>query len=195
MGNKFSSENAERFARQVGETMRRTMQKRKMSLQELADITEVSKLTLGKVERGESNSSFYVFFKIANALSIPISVLFKEDKEVLISRKNIGDNVVSANGACTFQSISDTSNSGLVEIHRAFLKPNSEYSPDAHQIGVIEYVTVMSGELQVKIKDDYHHLYEYDSIKFNGNLEHTFINPTNSISVLHFVMTYTKASS
>jgi transcriptional regulator with XRE-family HTH domain len=195
MGNKYNTKDVEKLARQVGETLRRIRQDRKMSLQELADITEVSKLTLGNIERGEANPSLSVIWKIANGLTIPISSLLKEDKEVLVLRKNEGNNVVSANGACTLQPIFDASNYGSVELHRAFLKPNSEYSPGAHQVGVIEYVTVMEGELKIKIQDDYHHLYEYDSIKFNGDLEHAYINPTNSVTVLHFVMTYTKPNS
>ncbi|MBU8906144.1 helix-turn-helix domain-containing protein [Desertibacillus haloalkaliphilus] len=186
------SNDAEKLARQVGDTLRRIRHDRKMSLQELATITEVSKLTLGNIERGEANPSLSVIWKIANGLTIPISTLLNEDKEVLVSRKNEGNDVVSTNGACTLQSIFDTSNYGSFEIHRAFLEPNSEYSPGAHQIGVIEYVTVMEGELKIKIQDEYHHLYEYDAIKFNGDVEHAYINPTDSVTVLHFVMTYTK---
>ncbi|MCP8617555.1 helix-turn-helix domain-containing protein [Salirhabdus salicampi] len=195
MGKTNHSKDAERLARQVGETLRRIRQERKMSLQELADITDVSKLTLGNIERGEANPSLTVIWKIANGLTIPISLLLNEGKEVLVSRKNEGNNVVSTNGACTLQPIFDTPNYGSFEIHRAFLKPNSEYSPGAHQMGVIEYVTVMEGELKVKIEDEYHHLYEYDSIKFNGDVEHAYMNPTNSVTVLHFVMTYTKPTS
>lgn len=184
--------NVEKLAKQIGETLRKIRLERKISLQELAELTEVSKLTLGNIERGEANPSLAVIWKIANGLTIPISALLNESNEVVISRKNEGNKVVSANEACTLEPIFDTSSYGSMEIHRAFLKPNSEYCPGSHQLGVVEYVTVMKGEIMIKVQDEKYHLYEYDSIKFNGDFEHTYINPTNSETVIHFVMTYTK---
>ncbi|MFC0560194.1 helix-turn-helix domain-containing protein [Halalkalibacter alkalisediminis] len=193
MNSKDNGNQVEKLAKQVGETLRRIRQERGMSLQELATITEVSKLTLGNIERGEANPSLSVIWKIANGLRFPISALLNEKQEVVVSRKNRGNKVVSANESCTLEPIFDSTNYGSLEIHRAFLKPNSEYSPGAHQAGVIEYVTVMKGELKIKIQDDYYHLYEYDSIKFNGDRVHAYMNPTDFETVLHFVMTYSNS--
>nr|WP_257350936.1 XRE family transcriptional regulator [Pseudalkalibacillus decolorationis] len=193
MDNNHKMNDAERLAKHVGSTVRKIRQERGISIQDLAEMTEVSKLTLGNIERGEANPSLTVIWKIANGLSIPISALLNENQEVEISRKNKGNKVLSANEACTLEPMFEVSNYGSSEIHRAFLKPNSEYCPGSHQSGVIEYVTVMAGELKVKIEDDYYHLNEYDSIKFNGDKEHAYINPTASTTVLHFVMTYTNS--
>ncbi|WP_332633620.1 helix-turn-helix domain-containing protein [Halalkalibacter flavus] len=184
---------AERLAKQVGLTLRKIRQERGLSLQQLADLTTVSKLTLGKIERGEANPSLSVIWKIANGLEIPISLLLNEDSDIKISRKHKGNKVVSANEACTLEPMFDVSTFGSSEIHRAFLKPRSEYNPGAHQLGVVEYVTVMTGELLIQIDGESFHLYEYDSITFNGDKEHTYINPTDRTTVLHFVMTYSKS--
>ncbi|WP_096186539.1 helix-turn-helix domain-containing protein [Evansella halocellulosilytica] len=183
---------AEKLAKQVGETLRKIRQDRGMSLQGLAEMTEVSKLTLGKIERGEANPSLSIIWKIANGLTIPISALLKEQQEIVISRKNNGNKILSANEACTLEPIFDSGHYGSMEIHRAFLKPNGEYSPGPHQSGVIEYVMVMKGELIIKIEDNTYHLKEYDSIKFHGDRNHAYMNPTRSETVLHFVMTYSK---
>ncbi|WP_431309001.1 helix-turn-helix domain-containing protein [Halalkalibacter lacteus] len=184
---------AEKIAKQVGETLRKIRKERGMSLQQLAETTDVSKLTLGNIERGEANPSLTVIWKIANGLSIPLSFLLQENEEVKISRKHRGNKVLSANEACTLEPMFEGTHHGSSEIHRAFLKPNSEYKPGAHQLGVTEYVTVMSGEVKIKIEDEYYHLYEYDSIKFSGDKKHAYINPTSSTTVLHFVMTYSNS--
>ncbi|KIL49236.1 helix-turn-helix domain-containing protein [Jeotgalibacillus soli] len=181
---------AEKLAKQVGSTLRRIRKNKGLSLQELAQLTDVSKLTLGNIERGEANPSLSVIWKIANGLSIPISVLLNENQDVLISRKHEGNKILSANEACTLEPMFNVPHYGSSEIHRAFLKPNSEYSPSAHQTGVVEYVTVMEGEVKIKIEDECYHLFEYDSIKFNADRKHAYINPTSSTTVLHFVMTY-----
>ncbi|SDI48043.1 helix-turn-helix domain-containing protein [Alteribacillus bidgolensis] len=185
--------NAETLAKQVGSTLRKIRQERGMSLQELADRIEVSKLTLGKIERGEANPSLTVIWKIANGLSIPISVLLSEEQHVKISRKNTGNKVVSANEACTLEPMFNVSHYGSIEMHRAYLKPNSEYFPGSHQSGVVEYVTVMEGEVKINIEGEMFYLNQHDSIKFNGDREHAYINSTASTAVLHFVMTYANA--
>ncbi|MDT8858668.1 XRE family transcriptional regulator [Alkalihalobacillus sp. MEB130] len=184
---------AEELAKRVGLTLRKIRQERELSLQQLAEVTSVSKLTLGKIERGDANPSLAIIWKIANGLKIPISLLLNENNEIKLSRKHEGNNVLSANEACTLEPIFDLPTYGSSEIHRAFLKPKSQYSPGAHQLGVIEYVTVMAGELIIHIEDEEYHLYEYDAIKFQADKVHTYVNPTEQTTVLHFVMTYTKS--
>ncbi|TDL32754.1 XRE family transcriptional regulator [Jeotgalibacillus sp. S-D1] len=184
----------EKLAKQVGLTLRGIRKIRGISLQELAEITDVSKLTLGKIERGEANPSLTVIWKIANGLAIPISSLLTEKKDVVISKKNEGNKVLSANEALTLEPMFNTSGYGSIETHRAFLKPQSEYLADAHQPGVIEYVTVMEGNVQVKVQDDLYELEQYDSIQFHADQPHGYINTHSQPAVLHFVMIYTDHS-
>lgn len=184
----------EKLAKQVGLTLRGIRKIRGISLQELGEITDVSKLTLGKIERGEANPSLTVIWKIANGLSIPISSLLTEKKDVVISRKNEGNKVLSANEALTLEPMFSTSSYGSVETHRAFLKPHSDYLAEAHQPGVIEYVTVMAGTIQVKVQDAFYELEQYDSIQFHADQPHGYLNPSPEPAVLHFVMMYTDYS-
>ncbi|MDO6654301.1 helix-turn-helix domain-containing protein [Anaerobacillus sp. 1_MG-2023] len=174
-------------------TLRAIRKKREISLQELATLTDVSKLTLGKIERGEANPSLTVIWKIANGLSIPISSLLAEKEEVVISRKNVGNKVLSSNEALTLEPMFTDSGYGSLETHRAFLEPMGEYYADAHQEGVIEYVTVMEGRATVQVQEQTYELNTYDSIKFRADQKHGYLNPNSEGAVLHFVMIYTNA--
>ncbi|TKD72114.1 helix-turn-helix domain-containing protein [Pseudalkalibacillus hwajinpoensis] len=193
MSNKELKE-AEKLARQVGITLRGIRKERSISLQELAELTEVSKLTLGKIERGEANPSLTIIWKIANGLAIPISTLLAETQEVVISRKSEGNKVLSANEALTLEPMFTNSGYGSIETHRAFLKAGGEYVADAHQDGVIEYVTVMEGSVKVQVQDQLYELETFDSIKFNANQKHGYLNYGSTPATLHFVMIYTKAT-
>jgi transcriptional regulator with XRE-family HTH domain len=186
-------DDAKKLVKQVGINLRKLRQERGISIQELAEATDVSKLTLGNIERGEANPSLAILWKLANGLTVPLSALISVEHEVSISRTNSGKKIISENDACTFEYMFDDTSYGSIEIHRATIKPNSEYkySSGAHQPGVIEYMTVMKGELKIKIEDDYFHLNEYDAIKFDGDKDHTYINSTDTEAVLHFVMNYT----
>ncbi|MFI8684953.1 helix-turn-helix domain-containing protein [Rossellomorea sp. NPDC077527] len=181
----------EKLAQHVGATLRNIRKDRGLHLQDLAEITGVSTLTLGKIERGEANPSLTIIWKIANGLSIPISALLVEKQEIQISRKNEGNKVISANDSLTLEPMFTSSGYGSLETHRAFLKPESEYCADAHQPGVIEFVTVMEGSVCVKVEDEVFELGQYDSIKFHADKEHSYINKNATEAVLHFVMIYT----
>ncbi|CDQ20296.1 helix-turn-helix domain-containing protein [Halobacillus karajensis] len=181
---------AGKITQQVGMTLRGIRKSQGMSLQELAERTDVSKLTLGKIERGEANPSLTVIWKIANGLSIPISALLAEKQEVVLSRKNEGNKVLSGNENFTLEPMFTNSGYGSLETHRAFLKPGGDYFAEAHQPGVIEYVTVMEGSVTVHIQEKTYELNTYDSIKFNADQRHGYINTSSLPAVLHFVMIY-----
>ncbi|MYL39639.1 helix-turn-helix domain-containing protein [Halobacillus litoralis] len=182
---------AEKLARQAGVTLRRLRKGKQLSLQDLADLTSVSKLTLGKIERGEANPSLTVMWKIANGLQIPLSTLLAEEQEIVISRKHEGNKVLSADESLTLESVFSTRGFDAIETHRAFLKPGTEYITDAHQSGVVEYITVMEGRARIQIQDDFYDLETYDAIKFRADQLHGYHNPCEEPAVLYFVMMYT----
>ncbi|HAU32993.1 MAG TPA: transcriptional regulator, partial [Lysinibacillus sp.] len=57
---------------QVGMNLREIRKNKRMSLEELASISNVSKLTLGKIERGETNPTVNILWKICRGLHIPL---------------------------------------------------------------------------------------------------------------------------
>ncbi|QHT46276.1 XRE family transcriptional regulator [Halobacillus sp. ACCC02827] len=186
-------ENPETFAKHVGKKLRNIRKEKEMSLNDLAEKTQVSKLTLGKIERGEANPSLTIIWKIANGLAIPITALVADSKEVVISRKQEGRKVLSADESLTLEPMFTNSGYGSLETHRAFLKPDSFYTAEAHQPGVIEFVTVMEGAAEVVVGEEVYPLNVHDSIKFHADQPHGYRNRGKEEAVLHFVMIYTKA--
>ena len=71
---------------QVGQLLRQIRNEQKLSLEELAQKTGVSKLTLGKIERGETNPTLAVIWKITKGLSIPLSRLMVVGEPVAVAR-------------------------------------------------------------------------------------------------------------
>ncbi len=70
---------------QVGQLLRQIRNEQKLSLEELAQKTGVSKLTLGKIERGETNPTLAVIWKITKGLSIPLSRLMVVGEPVAVA--------------------------------------------------------------------------------------------------------------
>ncbi len=66
---------SEEMMKKVGNELRKIRTQREFTLDELADRTGVSKLTLGKIERGETNPTLGVMWKITTGLNIPLTKL------------------------------------------------------------------------------------------------------------------------
>ncbi|WP_408006883.1 helix-turn-helix domain-containing protein [Pseudalkalibacillus sp. A8] len=187
MNSKTSWEDGD-AGKRIGTNLRQFRKNKGISIEALAKQVGVSKLTLIKIESGEGNPTLSVIWKIANGLNVPITTLLSIESDVSVARKEKGLQLASSNEVLVAEPLFHSR--GLMELYRGYLQPDSEYLSEAHQSGVMEYVTVMSGQLIIEVDGDTYHLEEHDSIRFAGNRPHKYINPTASLSILHFVISY-----
>jgi XRE family transcriptional regulator, regulator of sulfur utilization len=172
----------------IGSNLRQFRVSKGISIEALAKQIGVSKLTLIKIEHGEANPTLSVIWKIANGLQIPITALLSIESDVSISRKKDGLKLISSNDVFVVEPMFRSY--GLMELYRGYLQPHGEYVSEPHQPGVMEFVTVMSGQLTVEVDGETYHLDEYDSIRFKGDRPHRYTNPSSSLTILHFVISY-----
>ncbi len=178
----------ENVGKRIGANLRQFRTNKGISLESLANQIGVSKLTLIKIEGGEANPTLSVMWKISNGLNVPISALLSIESNVSIARKKDGLKLSSFNDVLVAEPLFHSH--GLMELYRGYLQPRGEYFSEAHPRGVVEFVTVMSGQLIVDIDGDTYHLYEYDSIRFKGDSSHKYTNPSSSLTILHFVISH-----
>jgi transcriptional regulator with XRE-family HTH domain len=65
----------ETFIENLGVHIRQIREKKNLSQQSLADISDLPKTTIGRIERAEINTTIRTLVKIANALEIEITDL------------------------------------------------------------------------------------------------------------------------
>ncbi|WP_371362612.1 HTH-type transcriptional regulator SutR [Sporomusa rhizae] len=174
--------------RYVGANLRQFRTNRGISMDVLAKQIGVSKLTLINIERGEANPTLSVIWKIANGLKVPITALLSIDSEVSISRKKDGMKLISSNDVFVAEPLFRSH--GMIELYRGYLQPHGEYLSEAHQQGVMEFITVMSGRLTVEVDGETYKLDDYDSIRFKGDRPHKYVNPSSDLAILHFIISY-----
>ncbi len=61
---------------QLGEKIERERKKRKMTQEDLAAKVKVQTATISNIERGETDTSVYTVYKIAEALKMHVKELF-----------------------------------------------------------------------------------------------------------------------
>ncbi|MBM7646664.1 transcriptional regulator with XRE-family HTH domain [Scopulibacillus daqui] len=180
------------LAEQVGCKLRQIRNEKKLSLNELAEMTDVSKLTLGKIERGEANPTLAIMWKIAKGLSVPLTALLNLEEKVSISRAGEGDKLESSNGDWTVEPIFSNLKYGVSELYRVCIKPQGENTEQHHE-GAIEVATVMSGSIDIYVEGCKHHLNTFDSIRFQADSKHTYMNPNDFPVILLCTLSYPRA--
>lgn len=174
---------------QVGAVLKKLRKERKLSLDDLAERAGVSKLTLGNIERGETNPTIGVLWKVSKSLSIPLMALFAAENSVNVSRAGKGLSIGGDDETWVIEPIFQNANDEL-EMYRAYLQPNSVYDPEKHHLNTTELVTVMSGSVSIQINEASYMLNTFDAISFHADDKHSYTNPTDDVVVLHILLKY-----
>lgn len=174
---------------QIGAALKKYRKEKNMSLDDLAELTGVSKLTLGNIERGETNPTLAIIWKISKGMSLPLFALFQTEEPVNLYRAGEGLRFSNDQKNWIIEPIFKNASSDI-EMCRAYLQPNSSYHPEGHHVNTTEIATVMTGSIEIQVKDEIYTLNQYDTISFRADCPHSYTNHTNSEAVLHISLKY-----
>ncbi|MEB2292215.1 XRE family transcriptional regulator [Priestia megaterium] len=180
----------EEMIKKVGSELRKIRVQNHLTLDELAEKTGVSKLTLGKIERGETNPTLGVMWKITTGLNIPLTKLVSVEPSVSLSKCGEGFSLKGPDEAWKIEFMFQNQMDSTIEMYRAFLTPLATYCPEPHHKGLIEIATVMEGRIEIKIEEELYELKQFDSIKFEGSHVHSYKNLEDRPAVLHLLVKY-----
>lgn len=178
------------LGQQIGRTLKHMRINKQMSIESFSKQIGISKLTLINIEKGDANPTLSVIWKIANGLGVPITTLLSMDSGISIAKHQSGLKLTSNLDAAIFVAEPLFESRGSVELYKGYLKASSTYESEAHAFGVVEYVTVLKGSLIIAIDGEQHHLDLFDTMRFSADRDHQYINPTDELTILHFVISY-----
>ena len=146
---------------------------RRLSLQELSDICGVSKSMLGEIERGASNPTIHVLWKIAAGLKVPftrlttalspaVQLVRAEERQGFLQGDRYTCNTV-------FQYDPNTRTEIYFESFEAGGRLDSEGHP-----GVWETLLVQSGTLSLQVAGESYALKAGDAIRFDASEPHSY---------------------
>ncbi|MCC7103700.1 MAG: cupin domain-containing protein [Chloroflexi bacterium] len=162
----------------LGERIRLRRLQRRLSLDELALRSGVSRSMISSVERGKKVPTVVVLSRIATALDASIARLLGEERSarVVLLRREQQD-VVRDESGLERRVLSPVLPSVEFVLVRGLIPPGVTaglFRP--HAPGTREYLAVESGELRVTIDSEEHRLMAGDSLYFAGDCFHGVAN-------------------
>ncbi|WP_426703709.1 helix-turn-helix domain-containing protein [Staphylococcus shinii] len=175
----------------IAENLRLFRKQNGYSLEYLSVLTEVSKTMLGQIERKESIPSITTLWKIANGLKVSFAEL-TQDNEEFVKKITIHDiqPLTSSEDKYSIYPYFKFDIAKKFESHMVIIEPGGTVNGEPRGSSANEYITVFDGTLTLVLGDERVVVKKDESIKFNGNLFHKYLNEHDSTLRLNMIIHY-----
>lgn len=174
----------------VGANLKSIRKKRQLTLENLSKLTDVSISMLGEIERGLTNPTITVLWKIADGLKVPFTDLINEEKPpVSVVHNKDAHTIIDEVGFKLF-SLFNFDPIKKIEMYYKTLEPGSSYESKGHLAGIEEYIMICDGTMNLQIGDKNYILNKGDAINFKGNSYHCYKNEGNTILSAYMILYY-----
>ncbi|NLY85719.1 MAG: helix-turn-helix domain-containing protein [Tissierellia bacterium] len=175
----------------VATNLKKIREKNKLSLDNLSELTGVSKSMLGQIERGESNPTLQTIWKIATGLKISLTSLIVATKpEAEIIKKSNISPIVADGGKFRIYPIFPFDYEKRFEVLNIELEPGASSISEPHDEYTEEYVLVLEGEFTVKIDGDIYKVGAGDAIRYRADRAHGYYNLSDNLTRISMVIYY-----
>jgi XRE family transcriptional regulator, regulator of sulfur utilization len=171
---------AAEMARRVAEVLRKLRADRRLSLDDLAARSGVSRAALSQIEGARTNPTLAVLWKIAVGLHVPFHDLLgpSEQQDVRLLRAGDAPPLKSGDGRMESRLLSPGGSAADVEVFDLRFQPKAAHKSDPHGKGTTETLVVLTGSLRLHVEGSEHELGTGDSVFFRADVPHTYENPT-----------------
>ncbi|MGX7013982.1 helix-turn-helix domain-containing protein [Vagococcus silagei] len=173
---------------QMGKNLRDLRKNKGLTMEQLANLSGVSGITISNLENGRSNPTINVLWKLAEALDITLTQLVGYAQPTTEVSKLETTHFIS--DLATGWLIQPVFQEDKIDVFRVCLKAKATHQERHQSKNTTEVITVMKGSLLLKVGNQTYRLDEYDSINFDSGLAHDYINDTNEDILLNIVVKY-----
>lgn len=178
---------------QMGTRVRALREAMGMSLRDLAEKCGVSAAMLSQVERGETSPTLAVATKVAEGLELTLSQLLRLDEAHHVVVIRAKDRRRLRHAGHRVEELTPPLPGQRADVSLHSLSPGASTGgagdPPIHEPGSRETAVVLTGAVILVIDGQSHQLRQGDSVTFDADLSHRFINqadevPTTLIAVV-----------
>lgn len=173
----------------VGQRIRFLREERDLSIRALARASGLSANALSMIERGRSSPSVSTLYKVAGALGVPITALFRSE----LVRSDIVYRKAAARTRMPFtrglwEGLGGEQFAGPVEPFALTLESGSNSGPYPIIHSGHEFVLCLRGQLEYTVENQQYLLEPGDSLLFTSRLQHRWRNPGSTVTNAIFVL-------
>ena len=161
----------------IAENLKTLRSERNLSLGQLAELSDISKVMLSQIEKGDTNPTINTLWKIANGLKVPYTLLLeqKEHNTSIIKKSDIEAQLNEEGHYRVYCYYTSTPYRNF-ELFQIELDEGHSYTSVGHSKKSEEYIMVLEGELTLEVNNETYKLTPNDSISFAASNQHVYVN-------------------
>ena len=181
--------NSEARSVDVGVRIRELREERGLYMRALARNSGISANALSMIERSRTSPSVSTLYKLAGALDVPITCLFREEPEghQVVFRKSTERTRVSFPRGL-WEGLGGEAFTGRVEPFMLTLESGANSGPFSITHAGHEFVMCLRGQLEYQVENKLYRLESGDTLLFAAELKHRWRNPGKTVTNAVFVL-------
>lgn len=173
----------------VAKNIKRLREESRLSMDELAKASGVSKSMLAQIERGDGNPTISTLWKLSNGLNVPFDALTVRPRDPYeIIRISEIQPLLEDGGKVRNYSLFPDNENRRFAVYYLELEPGSFLPAEPHLQGTTEFITIFAGILTIKAADRTFTVAKGESIRFRGDTFHSYQNPGNETTILDMIL-------
>jgi transcriptional regulator with XRE-family HTH domain len=180
---------------QIGPGLNQARKARKLTLEQLAQMSGVSRSMLSQIERGEANPTFAVLWNLTQALGMEFSELIAGSAAlhrpaISVMSAEQTPEIVSGNGSCRLRILSPAQSVGDSEWYAVEMAPGGVLESAAHQGGAFEHFTALSGSFSVRSGGEERAVAAGETARYAADVDHAIANVATDVAHGILVLLY-----
>lgn len=173
----------------LGSALRAARARRRMTLRQLADATDLSESFLSQLERGLTDGSVASLRRIAEALSVSLADLFERDGAAGARVLRMSARPTIKFGRCASKQLLTPNAPDHFEIFSVEFEVGGSTGDQQYTHGDSdEFILVQSGSVKLELAKEVFLLECGDSIVFRSSMPHRVVNLSSSASLVLWVI-------
>lgn len=173
----------------VAKNIRRLREENKLSMDELAKLSGVSKSMLAQIERGEGNPTISTLWKISNGMKVPFDALTVRPKSPyeLVKTSELQP-ILEDGGKVKNYSVFPDNENRRFAVYYLELDPGSYWESEPHLRGTTEFITVFAGCIEINSSGQQFTVGKGESLRFMADTVHSYKNTGDGVAILHMIL-------
>lgn len=173
----------------VSKNIRRLREEHKLSMDELAKLSGVSKSMLAQIERGDGNPTLSTLWKISNGMKVPFDALTVRPKMPyeIVKLSEVQPLLEDAGKVKNYSIFPDDENRRFA-VYYLELEQGSYWQSEPHLKGTTEFITIFSGCIEIQTDGRQLVVEAGESIRFKADTVHSYRNIGEKAAVLHMIL-------
>lgn len=173
----------------VAANIKKLREENKLSMEELAKLSGVSKSMIAQIERGEGNPTLSTLWKISNGMKVPFDALTVRPKSPheIVKITEVQPLLEDEGKVRNFSLFPDNENRRFA-IYYLELEKGSHWQSEAHLRGTTEFITLFSGIVNIEVNGKSFVIQKGDSIRFHADTSHSYQNIGSEMAIMHMTI-------